>query len=163
MAWTIDEDRVMPFLAAPERRDLTQALSRPPAGRRPAAGTTAARPVMRSPAEVKKDAKEAKDYKERKDAKDNKDFKDGKDGKDHKDFKDGKDGKDRSDWSGGPPQVTPRAERPVAADVPETGGPQPAPVPGAHRTPTAEEGEDVLSVLRASRATRFLRGRGLVI
>jgi hypothetical protein len=80
--------------------------------------------------------------------------------KDHKNWKDTKDGKD---GSAGAPQVTPRAERPVTAAVPETGGPHPDPIPGAHRTPTAEEGEDILAVLRASRATRFLRDRGLVI
>ena len=102
-----------------------------------------------------KDSKENKDYKDGKDGKDRKDFKDFKDSKDGKDFKDGKDNKDRSDWSG----VS--AERKVFAD---TGAGEARPTVGeALVSVPQDDASEILETLRASRATRLLRRRGLVI
>lgn len=79
---------------------------------------------------------------------------DGTPGPHAKDFKDFKDGKDFKD-------VTDGAWTPTGSAVPLTARP-------AERTETMAAGtdagcDDVLAVLRASRASRFLRERGLVI
>ncbi|MFJ3308843.1 hypothetical protein ACIPSA_38515 [Streptomyces sp. NPDC086549] len=173
MTWTIDEARVMPFLRAAHRRDLLARLWRPPA---PDVAAGVPEPVVPAPdnpdePEVRaknfkdfkdskdskdgKDSKESKDYKDFKDYKDSKDVKDGKEGKDHKDFKDGKDFKDSRDGAWTPPERggVPFDERPV-----DDAGPT------EHMSAEAAvDADDILAVLRASRAGRFLRERGLVI
>lgn len=86
-----------------------------------------------------------KDGKEGKDTKDGKERKDGKEGKEGKDRKDGKDRRDYERWAE-PPHVLPRLVRNVTGIA-----------------PCRDEPDDILAILRASRATRFLRERGLVI
>ncbi|MFF9765588.1 hypothetical protein ACF1GT_03045 [Streptomyces sp. NPDC014636] len=171
MTWTIDEARVMPFLKAAHRRDLLAALRRPtPVAARDAApghavpepdppDVPAARAKSFKDGKDFKDGKEFKDYKDRKDFKDFKDLKDlkdRKDGKDRKDTKDGKDFKDSKDVSDG-------AWTPTQSAAPLVARPTQAPQALASPAPTPGSDDEVLSVLRASRASRFLRERGLVI
>lgn len=158
MTWTIDEARVMPFLRAAHRRDLLTALRRPAPVPAPAptAEDGAPGPHAKSFKDFK-DGKEFKDYKDRKDFKDHKDLKDLKDRKDGKDRKDTKDGKDFKDGK----DVTDGAWTPVqSAAAPAA---RPAERTETMADPPAAGAGDVLAVLRASRASRFLRERGLVI
>ncbi|WP_089211329.1 hypothetical protein [Streptosporangium subroseum] len=160
MAWVVDESRVMPFLTTSDRRDVVTRLLMQPMVSRVFDEESPGRSPTSSPYKGKdfkdgKDSKENKDYKDGKDGKDSKDFKDFKDSKDGKDFKDGKDSKDRSDWSG----VS--AERKVfaAADATRSG----ATVGEALVSVPEDDASEILETLRASRATRLLRRRGLVI
>ncbi|MFJ9820106.1 hypothetical protein ACIRU3_33520 [Streptomyces sp. NPDC101151] len=169
MTWTIDEARVMPFLRAAHRRDLLAGLWRPvppeaaaaePGQAVPAPETDGTPDLQAKSFKDFKDGKEFKDYKDRKDFKDYKDLKDLKDSKDVKDRKDTKDGKDFKDSKDGTDgawtptgHIVPVAARPAESAEPATGG----------RAGTTTEADDVLAVLRASRASRFLRERGLVI
>jgi hypothetical protein len=162
MAWVIDESRVMPFLTTSDRRDvITRLLMQPMVSRVFDEKTAERQSPTSSPYKGKdgKDSKENKDYKDGKDGKDRKDSKDFKDSKDGKDFKDGKDSKDRSDWSG----VS--AERKVFADA-DADAAQPGARPTVGDAPVSvpqDDASEILETLRASRATRLLRRRGLVI
>ncbi|MFC0051768.1 hypothetical protein [Streptomyces actinomycinicus] len=166
MTWTIDEARVMPFLKAAHRRDLLGRLRRPgpvaARGAGPEDAVPAPEPGGTPGREAKsfkdfKDGKEFKDYKDRKDFKDYKDLKDlkdSKDGKDRKDTKDGKDFKDSKDVSDG-------AWTPAGCAAPLAARPVDRPQTMAAGSDPGTDG--ILSVLRASRASRFLKERGLVI
>ncbi|WP_204358586.1 hypothetical protein [Streptosporangium sp. 'caverna'] len=161
MAWVVDESRVMPFLTTSDRRDVvTRLLMQPMVSRvfdeeSPGRQSPTSSPYKGKDFKDGKDSKENKDYKDGKDGKDNKDFKDFKDSKDGKDFKDGKDSKDRSDWAG----VS--AERKVFADEARPGA---RPIVGeALVSVPQDDASEILETLRASRATRLLRRRGLVI
>lgn len=162
MAWKIDDERVMPFLSADERRDVEAVLCRMPmAGlvfREEEAGVGTATTPGPQAGKWKdykdgKDSKENKDYKDGKDSKDWKDSKDGKDTKDYKDYKDGKDSKDHKDFDY------------ALASVCETRqftepGPELSVSVGIE---VADAEDDVVTVLRNSRVNRYLRRAGLVI
>ncbi|MFF9621214.1 hypothetical protein [Streptomyces griseosporeus] len=113
-----------------------------------------------------KDTKDSKDGKDGKDGKETKDYKDYKDGKDSKDTKDGKDGKDFKDGFDGamtPPGVTAFVRQ--SADPAESAGAVPlgmAQQGNALVEPLTDE-EEIAAELRASRISRLLRRRGVVI
>jgi hypothetical protein len=145
MAWTIEESRVSPFLTAAERRDVTWTLWRLQTRRCALHETEATSQTAKRFGKDTKDGKDFKDGKEGKDYKDGKEFKDYKDGKEGKDFKDAKDYKDY-ERSAELPNSLPRMVRAVTGIA-----------------PASDQPGDILAILRASRATRFLRERGLVI
>jgi hypothetical protein len=157
MTWTIDEARIQPFLTAAERRDVLARLARP--GRHASSGLALSTALQDPAVGSYKEGKESKDYKDKegkesKDYKDNKDGKDFKDGKEIKDNKDNKDNKDSTDFSPMPSgQAHPREPSPACDDP-------------AARVPddlSRAVMEGVLATLRRSRASRFLRGSGIVI
>jgi hypothetical protein len=169
MAWTIEESRVSPFLTAAERRDVTWTLWRLQTRRCALHETEAtSQTAKRFGKDTKdgkdfKDGKEGKDYKDAKDAKDGKDGKDYKDGKEGKDYKDGKEFKDYKDGKEGKDFKDAKDYKDYerSAELPNSLPRMVRAVTGI--APASDQPGDILAILRASRATRFLRERGLVI
>jgi hypothetical protein len=159
----------MPFLTTSDRRDvITRLLMQPMVSRvfeeeSPGRQSPTSSPYKGKDFKDGKDSKENKDYKDGKDGKDGKDFKDFKDSKDGKDFKDGKDSKDRSDWAGVSAARKVFADAGMGAGADEArSGTRPT-VGDASVSVPQDDASEILETLRASRATRLLRRRGLVI
>lgn len=135
MTWKIDDDRVMPFLSADERRDVEAVLCRMPVTGLVfrEEGTAAGTATTPGPQAGKF-----------------KDFKDGKDSKENKDYKDSKDHKD--------------AEFVLVSVCENRQFADPGSDLGVDiGIEVADADDDVVTVLRMSRVNRYLRRAGLVI